>query len=830
MTNPYRLPDTVSPERYILRFVPDLESATFTGEATIELDVRAATSAITFNALELGLGEVTVTDALGAQSATAVLNDELQTATVSLARELATGPATMSVSFAGILNDKLAGFYRSTFVDNEGVTQTIATTQLQATDARRAFPCWDEPIFKAVFEITLVVPEHLAAYSNSPVVSETSNGDGTRTVVYGPTMKMSTYIVAFVVGPFEATAAVDVDGVPLRVVYPAGKGHLANFALEAGAFALRWFTKYFDIPYPGDKVDMIAVPDFAFGAMENLGCITYRETALLVDPETASHVEIARVAEVVAHELAHMWFGDLVTMQWWEGIWLNEAFATFMATACIDAFRPEWKTWDDFGISRDASLQVDGLHSTRPIEFEVTHPAEAQGMLDLLTYEKGGSVLRMLEQFLGDEVYRDGIRLYLKKHAYANTVTNDLWSAFEQSSGQPVGEIMNTWILQGGHPLITIENGTISQSPFAYGNSTGESAIGSNWLVPLSLRSVTGGDTQKVLLRGDSLASPLSGPVLVNAGGSGVYRSRYGTAELAALVPHLNNLTELERATVVADAWAALFAGKSSFADFVAVAKGLGNLDEPATWSPVINALEWAMRAAKPGQRPALSQIVREILRPQFDRLGYDPRESDSELTAQVRAAVISTLGVIGQDPDVRAAALERFAAGELNGDTARATLRVVADQNEHGTYEKYLEAYRSATSPQGQVRFLYALADFPDPQIIMDAFDKCFTEFRSQDAVYFIASLLSNSQAGGQVWRALTSRWDEALARFPSNAHARMVGGIVTFITDADLIEDVEAFISQHPLAGGRRTVTQYLERLRIGQNFAQNIQSDLE
>ena len=227
---------------------------------------------------------------------------------------------------------------------------------------------------------------------------------------------------------------------------------------------------------------------------------------------------------------------------------------------------------------------------------------------------------------------------------------------------------------------------------------------------------------------------------------------------------------------------------------------------------------------------PALSQIVREILRPQFDRLGYDPRESDSELTAQVRAAVISTLGVIGQDPDVRAAALERFAAGELNGDTARATLRVVADQNEHGTYEKYLESYRSATSPQGQVRYLYALADFPDPQIIMDAFEKCFTEFRSQDAVYFISTLLSNSQAGGQVWRALSARWDEALSRFPSNAHSRMVGGITTFITDAELIDEVNSFIAEHPIAGGQRTVTQFLERLRIGQTFAQNLQSELE
>ena len=287
-------------------------------------------------------------------------------------------------------------------------------------------------------------------------------------------MKMSTYLVAFVVGPFEESATWDVDGVPLRIIYPKGKGHLAPFALEVGSFALRWFSSYFAIPYPGDKLDMIAIPDFAFGAMENLGLVTYRETALLVDPASASQIEVERVTEVICHEIAHMWFGDLVTMEWWEGIWLNEAFATFMANACTDAFRPEWRYWVGFGTFRDMALQIDGLHSTRPIEYEVVSPSESQGMFDLLTYEKGGSVLRMLQQFLGEDTFRDGIRLYLKKHAYANTVTTDLWDALEEASGQPVRQIMNTWILQGGHPQITLENGVLTQAPFAYGSARGE--------------------------------------------------------------------------------------------------------------------------------------------------------------------------------------------------------------------------------------------------------------------------------------------------------------------------------------------------------------------
>ena len=280
---------------------------------------------------------------------------------------------------------------------------------------------------------------------------------------------MSTYLVAFVVGPLEATEPVDVDGVPLRIVHPPGKAHLTPFALEVGAHALRFFTEYFGIPYPADKLDLVAIPDFAFGAMENLGCVTFRESALLVDPAQAARTELERVADVVCHEIAHMWFGDLVTMKWWNGIWLNEAFATFMEVLAVDAFRPEWQRWVSFGVEREAAMAVDGLHATRSVEFPVGRPEEAQGMFDVLTYQKGGSVLRMLEQFLGADVFRDGIRDYLDTHAYGNTETTDLWDALERSSGRPVREIMDTWIDQGGYPLVRVgADGSLTQTPFSY--------------------------------------------------------------------------------------------------------------------------------------------------------------------------------------------------------------------------------------------------------------------------------------------------------------------------------------------------------------------------
>ena len=309
------------------------------------------------------------------------LDEETERATFTFAEALPAGRATLHTGFRGLLNDKLRGFYRSTFTDADGVEQVIATTQFEATDARRAFPCWDEPAHKAAFAVTLVVDEDLFAVSNAAEISRTPSAahPGRHEVRFADTMVMSTYLVAFIVGPLEATDPVDVDGTPLRVVYPKGKGHLTAYALEVGAACLRHFADYYGIAYPGDKLDLVAVPDFAFGAMENLGCVTFREILLLVDPTTTTQAELLNVTDVINHELAHMWFGDLVTMKWWNGIWLNEAFATFMEMHATDAFRPEWERWVTFGLARTAAFDTDALSSTRPIEYPVVSPGRRRG-------------------------------------------------------------------------------------------------------------------------------------------------------------------------------------------------------------------------------------------------------------------------------------------------------------------------------------------------------------------------------------------------------------------------------------------------------------------
>ena len=456
---PYRLPTTVFPERYEIKLTPDLSAATFTGEEKVLIQIIEPVRQIVVNAAELEFQAVSIKGPGGkVVRGNAALDIENEQATFDFPETLNPGRWELQITFSGILNDKLHGFYRSTYKDPNGREKTLASTQFESTDARRAFPCWDEPAFKAVFQVTLVVDQDLTAISNARVLRETPlPGTGKKEVVFADTIKMSTYLVAFIVGEFEGTDPVMVGNAPLRVWAVPGKGHLAKLAQEIGAFSLAFFSRYYDIAYPGDKLDLIAIPDFASGAMENLGAITFRETALLVDEGKATRAELERVADVVSHENAHMWFGDLVTMKWWNGLWLNEAFATFMEMLAVDAWKPEWRRWDSFTVSRAAAMQVDGLKSTRPIEFPVERPEEAAGMFDVLTYEKGASVLRMLEQYLGADKFRDGIRLYLRRHEYANAETTDLWDALEESTKEPARALMDSWIFQAGYPLISVE-------------------------------------------------------------------------------------------------------------------------------------------------------------------------------------------------------------------------------------------------------------------------------------------------------------------------------------------------------------------------------------
>ncbi|HMY04264.1 MAG TPA: M1 family metallopeptidase, partial [Candidatus Obscuribacter sp.] len=498
----FRLCNSVKPSHYDIHLTPDLEQFTFDGEVTIEVELEKDSQTIRINAKELDLHNFSAQAKAGGKEllATIAVCEESEIATLTFAESLKAGQWVLKSQFKGTLNDKLKGFYRSFWTDEKGGKHAIATTQFESTDARRAFPCFDEPAYKATFDVRLTVPEKLTALSNGAIIKTETEG-GKKTITYERTMKMSTYLVCFCVGEFVSSQPVMVNGTEVRIWSVPGKEKLTQFALDTSAFAIDFYEKYFEIPYPGGKkIDHIAIPDFASGAMENLGLITYRETALLLDDSQATHAERKRVAEVVMHELAHMWFGDLVTMGWWNGLWLNESFATFMENICLHNWKPEWEIWNDFGLSRAAASRVDALKSTHPIECPVNHPDEAAEMFDVISYEKGCSVLYQIHEFIGGETFRRGIAAYLKKHSYGNTETHDLWDALEEAcqkaaaeSGkaepEPVRLIMDKWVFTPGHPVLEVSGDkcaiTFKQRPFKF-LSTDDKTL---WPIPVCLKA-----------------------------------------------------------------------------------------------------------------------------------------------------------------------------------------------------------------------------------------------------------------------------------------------------------------------------------------------------
>jgi puromycin-sensitive aminopeptidase len=841
----YRLPRTVEPERYELTLTPDLDTATFAGEVRVWIRVNEPVTEIVLNAVDLDIHSAEVAGDDGSRLAgTVAIDREEERATFELPGTVEPGSWQLHVTFTGNLNEKLAGFYRSTFKDEDGNERVIATTQFEATDARRAFPCWDEPDFKASFAVTLIVDSAMTALSNGASVEEKDLGNGKRQVTFAETMPMSTYLVAFIVGQFELTPAIDVSGVPLRIACTPGKIHLSHFALEAGAFALRFLEDYFEIPYPSGKLDHVAIPDFAFGAMENLGCVTYRETALLVDAEAASRLELQRVAEVIAHETAHMWFGDLVTMKWWNGIWLNEAFATFMEMTTVDHFRPEWDIWTAFGAGRSAAMVTDGLKSTRPVEFPVGRPEEADAMFDVLTYQKGAAVLKMLEQYLGQETFRRGISRYLGQHRYGNTETTDLWDAIEEESGEPARAIMDSWIYQGGYPLVSVglsADGlklTLSQRRFLYANPGDE--LTEHWQVPINLRFSCRGhiEHRRVLLTGAATTVELPGPVdwvVVNSGSWGFYRVRYEANLLRSLTAVVQEqLAPLERLSLVSDTWAAVLAGHSPISDFVDLIRLLGDEADPDVWAAVIGPLGLLDRIMTDEERPVLQALVRRIAGPAFARLGWDPVPDEGNRVGTLRSRLIGALGLLGADPDIRAEAARRHAAyledrTALAPDLVTATVNVVAQSGGEGEYTTILNQFRQAATPQDEIRYLYALGVNEVSPLLRRTLDMCLSgEVRSQDAPYLIGAILSSRAGARPAWDFIEERWDTVAERFPDNSIPRMLEGMGG-ITDPVLAGHIHEFLDAHPVPQAKKQLDQSEERLDINIAFRQRVAASL-
>jgi puromycin-sensitive aminopeptidase len=815
-----------------LRLEPDLAAATFTGEVDIDIVVHEAADRIVLNAIELDIRSVTID---GGEVAFEL--DE-KTERLSVEAPVEPGDARLLITFAGTLNDMLKGWYRSTYRDATGAERVIAASQMQPTDCRRAFPCWDEPDFKAVFDVTLVVEHGLLAVSNGAEVARTVRDDGKHTVRFSETMPMSTYLVAFVVGPLEATEPVDValhggGSIPLRIIHVPGKGHLTAFGLEIGAAALAWYQDYYGIAYPTDKCDMIALPDFAAGAMENLGCITYRENLLLVDVSTSTQIEQQTLADVVTHELAHMWFGDLVTMKWWNGIWLNEAFATFMELACCDALRPDWKRWAAFGLERSVAFETDSLVSTRPVEFPVHAPHDCEGMFDVLTYQKGGALLRMLQQYLGEDEFRSGVNLYLRTHTHGNTETSDLWDAIESANpSAPVRRLMDSWIWQPGYPLISArldgEQLVLSQQRFTFVEDTpGAGGLGSGaatiFVVPLHISNA--GVDSKVLLEGDEMRVDLADPtaaVVVNAGGHGFVRVAYDQVLRSRLVgTTVGQLTVVDRYNLIDDAWNAVVAGRLHAQDFLEFAVGFGDERELAVWQAIGVGLRGVGRLLDGAAYQAFQGRVRTLVAPALDRLGWEPASGEDDLTAKRRGLLVGMLAVLGNDADAQARCRRIFEEGagrdEADPELVAAATNVVAAFGTASDFDRFLDGFRTADTPQEQLRYLYALGEFPDARLVERACELAFSgEVKTQNAPFLLNRCISNREHGRLAWTLVRQRWAEANDRFPGNTIVRMIDP-VKLLNKPDEVADVQSFFSEHEIPQATKTLDQVLERQRV-------------
>jgi puromycin-sensitive aminopeptidase len=514
-----------------------------------------------------------------------------------------------------------------------------------------------------------------------------------------------------------------------------------------------------------------------------------------------------------------MWFGDLVTMKWWNGLWLNEAFASFMELKCVDAFRPEWNRWLSFAHERANAMDVDGLAATRPVEYPVASPEEAEGMFDTLTYGKGSAVLRMLEQFLGEETFRRGIASYLAEHAYSNTDTPDLWEALEAASGEPVGEIMANWIFQGGYPQLDVKRAEggyrIEQRHFRFlgGGET-------KWKVPALY--VTDDDSGRLVVEGSSFIPTAGDSVLLNHGGDGFYRVNYPEPLLRALAAELKTLQGAERYTLIADTWANVLAGETAAKDFLALVGELGGEVEPDVWAVAIGGLLELGRIISSDDRPSLEKMVRDLVGPRATELGWNTSPDDSHQARRLRALLLRTAGILGDDPEVQATARETVDLladdpGAVDGDVADAAVGVVAANGSFADFELMLELRSKAASPQDEVRYLRAAAAVPEKDTALRLLDMILRgEVRSHDATWLVARLIGHRDTGRAVWERVKQDWDALLAAMPASYKWRMLDWIM-YRSEPDLAEDIEQWLQDHPIPGAEQITAQQLERLRV-------------
>ncbi len=827
-----RLPDLAVPENYKLTFAPGFEKDNFAGEETIQIRVLKPTSEIVLNAVGLDFEDARISSEGATQKAKVTPEKEKETVGLAVEKSLAPGPATIQIRYTGVLSDQLRGFYLG---KEKG--KKYAATQFEATDARRAFPSFDEPDYKASFDITVIADKGLVAISNQKVVSDTPDpGDGKHTVRFATTAKMSSYLVAVAVGDFEYIEG-SADGIPIRVYATPGKKQLGTFALVAAEQCMKYFNGYFGIRYPFEKLDLIALPDFAAGAMENTGAITFREVALLMDDKQASVDQHKGVALVIAHEMAHQWFGDLVTMKWWDDVWLNEGFATWMESKPVAAWKPEWNLQLDDVLQTSGALNVDSLANTRPIHQAAETPEQIQELFDGIAYGKAAAVLRMLEAYLGPEVFRAGVNQYVKQHAYGNATADDFWSVLAAVSNKPVDRVMPTFVKQPGAPMVTVSTQcsgnsavvTLSQQRYFYDRSRFKARGDELWLVPVCMKEApeTAGKGQEqcelLSKRQESFTLDACTPwVLANAGATGYYRSVYDTDVVRAMSRSLEKgFTPAERIRLLGDEWASVRVGRHQIGDYLALAEGLQADRNRAVIDELTGPLEYiGDHLVTESDREKYQQWVWRLLSPAAKELGWQPAPDESDERKSLRARVMHTLGYTAHDAAVLAQANQLTQEALANPSAVERTMAftvfsLAAMDGDAALYDKILQRMKKAGSPEEYYLYLQALAQFSDPQLLQRTLDYALTpEVRSQDMIGVIAQVMENPAGQKLAWKFAKAHWPQIEKSFGGFGGGQVVAETGSFC-DAGLRDEVKDFFASHRVPAAERTLKQSLERV---------------
>ena len=823
-----RLPTNVTPEHYTLSFTPELKEETFTGRAGIRVQLTQATREITLHAAELTFGAVTITAGGRAQTATVTLNPGNETATLVVPNQIPAGAAEITIAYKGLLNDKLRGFYIS-----KANGRSYAVTQMEATDARRAFPSFDEPMYKATYDVSMTVDTGDTAISNGRQVSDTPGpGPGKHTVRFATTPKMSTYLLAMIVGDFVCRDG-ESDGTALRVCSTPDKLALTGFALEVATQQLKFYNEYFGVKYPFGKLDILAVPDFAAGAMENAGAITFRERLLLVDPDRSSIDVRKQVASIVSHEIAHQWFGNLVTMKWWDDIWLNEGFATWISSKPIEAWKPEWRMFLADVEDTQGALGLDALRSTRAIRTKVDTPDEINEVFDGIAYEKTAAVLRMVESFVGPAEFQKAIQSYIRKYSWSNAAGEDFWTEVATVTGKPVDRILKSFVDQPGVPVLAIKtacvdtqlNVTATQSRF-FGSAApaGTPAPATQkWVFP-ACGKIPGFPGSQCALVEEPLHTvqvPICQAPFANADARGYFFSEYTPAHVRELATA--PLAPVEKLSLLGDEWWMVRSGRHDIDAFLDLASAQAADDTPAVLDNVVNRLGYvASNIASAAELPRFQAWVRSKFAPVLSALGLPGALSDPDDVQNRRATLLGVVGGTGNDAETQKRARD-LAAGyivnpaSLSPTIVTTVLQVAASGGDAALYDQYVaQLSKAGVQPEEYYRFFNALAAFRDPPLVARTLQFAMSDaVRSQDTGTIIAGLISRGGSRDAAWEFTRREWRALTQKLGTFQGIPTIVSALGSYCSTQKATEIRQFFEQNPVKSSERSLLQALERI---------------